>query len=86
MVDLKEQGVVLGKRKKNDVAEECRFAYKDIDQVMAQQLDSCYTSEKTEDSWCSERVKEIIYRHGYRELLPARRCLQRAVRYIINIS
>ena len=39
MVDLKEQNVVLGKRKKNDVAEECRFAYKDIDQVMAQQLD-----------------------------------------------
>ncbi len=39
MVDLKEQGIVLGKRKKNDVAEECRFAYKDIDQVMAQQLD-----------------------------------------------
>lgn len=39
MVDLKEQGVVLGKRKKNDVAEECRFAYKDIDEVMAQQLD-----------------------------------------------
>lgn len=39
MVDLKEQGIVLGKRKKNDVAEECRFAYKDIDQVMAQQQD-----------------------------------------------
>lgn len=39
MVDLKEQGVVLGKRKKNDVAEECRFAYKDIDEVMAQQAD-----------------------------------------------
>lgn len=39
MVNLKEQGVVLGKRKKNDVAEECRFAYKDIDQVMAQQID-----------------------------------------------
>ena len=39
MVDLKEQGVVLGKRKKNDVAEECRFAYKDIDRVMAQQTD-----------------------------------------------
>ena len=39
MVDLKEQGIVLGKRKKNDVAEECRFAYKDIDQVMAQQSD-----------------------------------------------
>ncbi len=39
MVDLKEHGVVLGKRKKNDVAEECRFAYKDIDMVMAQQSD-----------------------------------------------
>lgn len=39
IVDLKEQGVVLGKRKKNDVAEECRFAYKDIEMVMEQQLD-----------------------------------------------
>ena len=39
MVDLKEQGVILGKRKKNDVAQECRFAYKDIDEVMAQQKD-----------------------------------------------
>lgn len=39
IVDLKEQGVILGKRKKNDVAEECRFAYKDIDEVMAQQAD-----------------------------------------------
>lgn len=39
ILDLKEHDVVLGKRKKNDVAEECRFAYKDIDQVMAQQLD-----------------------------------------------
>ena len=39
MVDLKEQGIVLGKRKKTDVAEECRFAYKDIDQVMLQQGD-----------------------------------------------
>lgn len=39
MTDLKEQGVVLGKRRRNDVAEECRFAYKDIDQVMAQQTD-----------------------------------------------
>lgn len=39
IVDLKEQGVVLGKRKKNDVAEECRFAYKDIDEVMKQQAD-----------------------------------------------
>lgn len=39
MVDLKEQGVILGKARKNDVAEECRFAYKDIDEVMAQQMD-----------------------------------------------
>lgn len=39
MVDLKEQGIVLGKRRKNDVAEECRFAYKDIDRVMEQQTD-----------------------------------------------
>lgn len=39
IVDLKEQGVVLGKRKKTDVAEECRFAYKDIDEVMEQQKD-----------------------------------------------
>lgn len=39
MLDLKEQGVILGKRKKNDVAEECRFAYKDIDEVMEQQKD-----------------------------------------------
>ncbi len=39
MVDLKEQGIILGKRKKNDVAEECRFAYKDIGEVMSQQMD-----------------------------------------------
>lgn len=39
MVDLKAQGVVLGKQKKNDVAEECRFAYKDIDMVMENQKD-----------------------------------------------
>ncbi len=39
MVDLKEKGVVLGKCKKSDVAEECRFAYKDIDEVMANQTD-----------------------------------------------
>lgn len=37
--DLKEQGVVLGKAKKSDVAEESRFAYKDIDHVMDQQTD-----------------------------------------------
>lgn len=39
MVDLKEQGIILGKRKKNDVAEECRFAYKDIEKVMKAQED-----------------------------------------------
>ncbi len=39
IVDLKEQGVILGKRKKHDVAEECRFAYKNIDEVMEQQMD-----------------------------------------------
>lgn len=37
--DLKEQGVVLGKNKKSDVAEECRFAYKDIRTVMQNQQD-----------------------------------------------
>jgi tRNA-splicing ligase RtcB len=37
MVDLKQQGVVLGKRSKKDVAEESRFAYKDIDGVMENQ-------------------------------------------------
>lgn len=39
IVDMKQQGIVLGKQKKNDVAEECRFAYKDIDEVMEQQAD-----------------------------------------------
>lgn len=39
MVDLKKQGVILGKMKKNDVAEECRFAYKDIRTVMENQQD-----------------------------------------------
>jgi tRNA-splicing ligase RtcB len=39
MNDLKEQGVVLGKNSKKDVAEESRFAYKDIDEVMANQAD-----------------------------------------------
>ncbi|WP_320986427.1 RtcB family protein, partial [Hungatella effluvii] len=37
--DLKAQGVVLGKMNKSDVAEESRFAYKDIDHVMDQQKD-----------------------------------------------
>lgn len=39
MVDLKDQGVILGKKNKRDVAEESRFAYKDIDEVMANQSD-----------------------------------------------
>ncbi len=37
MVDLKQRNVVLGKNSKKDVAEECRFAYKDIDTVMDNQ-------------------------------------------------
>ena len=39
MVDLKNQGVILGKKSKKDVAEESRFAYKDIDRVMEHQKD-----------------------------------------------
>lgn len=39
MVDLKAQGVILGKHNKKDVPEESRFAYKDIDEVMANQKD-----------------------------------------------
>lgn len=39
ILDLRAREVVLGKQKKNDVAEECRFAYKDIDMVMEQQKD-----------------------------------------------
>ena len=39
MIDLQKQGVVLGKHNKNDVAEESRFAYKDIDEVMENQKD-----------------------------------------------
>ena len=39
MTDLKQQGVVLGKYNKSDVAEESRFAYKDIESVMDSQTD-----------------------------------------------
>jgi tRNA-splicing ligase RtcB len=39
MCDLKDQNVILGKSNKKDVAEECRFAYKDIDTVINNQLD-----------------------------------------------
>lgn len=40
IVDLKQNGIVLGKTKKSDVAEESRFAYKDIDTVISNQSDS----------------------------------------------
>ena len=39
MLDLKEAGVVLGKNKKSDVAEEYRFSYKNIEEVIANELD-----------------------------------------------
>lgn len=39
ILDLRNQGVVLGKHNKADVAEESRFAYKDIDIVMENQKD-----------------------------------------------
>lgn len=39
ITDLKKNGVVLGKNKKNDVSEESRHAYKDIDTVIANELD-----------------------------------------------
>lgn len=39
MHDIKKNNVVLGVRKKSDIAEECRMAYKDIDEVINQQLD-----------------------------------------------
>jgi tRNA-splicing ligase RtcB len=39
MIDLQQKGVILGKHNKKDVAEESRFAYKDIDDVMENQKD-----------------------------------------------
>lgn len=39
ILDLRNQGVVLGKKGKADVAEESRFAYKDIEGVMDNQTD-----------------------------------------------
>lgn len=39
ILDLQRQGVVLGKKEKADVAEESRFAYKDIEEVMDNQQD-----------------------------------------------
>lgn len=39
LADLRGRGVVLGKTKRSDVAEESRFAYKDIEEVMRAQTD-----------------------------------------------
>lgn len=39
IADLKELGVILGKQNKKDVSEESRFAYKDIEFVIGQELD-----------------------------------------------
>jgi tRNA-splicing ligase RtcB len=39
IADLKSMGIFLGKSKKSDVGEESRFAYKDIDFVIANELD-----------------------------------------------
>ena len=39
ILDLQKQGVILGKKGKADVAEESRFAYKDIEEVMDCQQD-----------------------------------------------
>ena len=39
MTDLNGMDVVLAKKNHADIAEEARFAYKNIDQVMAQQAD-----------------------------------------------
>lgn len=39
MADLRARGVVLGKAKKADIADEARFAYKDIDEVITAEGD-----------------------------------------------
>lgn len=39
LADLENLGVILGKNKRGDVSEESRFAYKDIDWVIEQELD-----------------------------------------------
>ena len=39
ILDLQKQGVILGKKGKADVAEESRFAYKNIEEVMDNQQD-----------------------------------------------
>jgi len=44
--DLNSQGIVLGKSKKDDVAEESRFAYKNIDEVINNQKDVLVVKKK----------------------------------------
>lgn len=46
MTDLKKCGVILGKSNKSDVAEESRYAYKDIDAVIANELDLILPTKK----------------------------------------
>jgi tRNA-splicing ligase RtcB len=46
MEDLNNQGIVLGKSKKDDVAEESRFAYKDIGEVINNQKDVLVVKKK----------------------------------------
>lgn len=46
MNDLKNCGVVLGKNNKSDVAEESRYAYKDIDTVISNELDLIAPTKK----------------------------------------
>ncbi|CBL35967.1 Uncharacterized conserved protein [butyrate-producing bacterium SM4/1] len=52
--DLREKQVILGKRNKSDVAEESRFAYKDIDEVMKNQSDLVEPVKKTSHRWCGQ--------------------------------
>ncbi|MCK9221230.1 MAG: RtcB family protein [Limnochordia bacterium] len=46
--DMKRQGLILGKVRLRDVAEEYRLAYKDIDEVIAEQLDLITPIKKLE--------------------------------------
>lgn len=60
ILDLREREVVLGKHKKNDVAEECRFAYKDIDMAMEQQKDLVKPLKKLRTVGGSERIGRVM--------------------------
>jgi len=44
--DLKEQGIVFGKNNKNDCNDECRWAYKDIDEVIKNEMDLVFPIKK----------------------------------------